>query len=50
VSYALYPSTNYTIFTSGIIATGTVVTGLISGETYTFVVKSRNIVGYSDYS
>ena len=40
----------YSIFESGIITTNSIVTGLTPGVTYKFVVKSRNVIGYSNYS
>jgi cellulose 1,4-beta-cellobiosidase len=50
VMYAVSPSTTYILFGSGTTATSLTVTGLTPGTIYNFVVKARNIVGYSDLS
>jgi hypothetical protein len=42
------PQYKYTV--EGITTTQTTITGLEAGVTYKFVVQSRNIIGYSDYS
>jgi len=45
--YAEYPSTTYALFGSGTPDTSLTVSGLTPATTYTFVVKARNVVGYS---
>lgn len=37
-------------YAAGVTSTSIVVTGLTPGMTYSFMVKARNIIGYSAYS
>jgi len=48
--YAVAPSTTYALFGSGTTSKTLTVTGLTPATTYNFVVKARNIVGFSDLS
>jgi len=47
VSFAEVTSSEYAIFASGIITTSITVTSLTPGVTYKFVVKARNVIGFS---
>jgi len=42
------PQYKYSV--EGIQTTHTTITGLVAGVTYKFVVQSRNVIGYSEYS
>jgi hypothetical protein len=48
--YAISPSTTYSLVGSGTTDTQLTVTGLTPATTYNFVVKARNVVGYSALS
>jgi hypothetical protein len=50
VSYAVDPSTDYTLYESGLTSTSATVTGLTAGVNYKFVIQSRNVINFSDYS
>ena len=50
VSFAEESSSEYTIFSSGVLTTSETVTGLTPATTYRFVVQARNIVDLSVYS
>jgi len=50
VSYTISSSSTFTIFASGIMSKSAIVTGLVPGVTYKFVVQSRNVIGFSDRS
>lgn len=48
VVYAVYPDGAYALFGSGTTDTFQTVTGLTPGVTYSFKVKARNVIGYSE--
>jgi len=50
VNYMPLSGSSYSVFASNITTILFVVTGLVPGITYKFVVQSRNLVNYSDYS
>lgn len=50
VSYKEVSSSTYIIFASNIIEKTEIVTSLTPGLQYNFVVKSRNLINYSEYS
>lgn len=50
VSYAELSSDTFTVYASGVQILSHIVTGLIPGTTYKFIVRSRNIVDFSLFS
>jgi hypothetical protein len=50
VSYAVYPSTDFVVFSDTVTDDYVTVTGLDAGVTYTFYAEARNLVGYSPLS
>jgi hypothetical protein len=50
ISYALETDDTYTIYSSNIVESTEIITGLSPGSNYKFKIKSRNIIGFSDYS
>jgi len=50
LSYKEASSSSWIVWASSLLVTNDIVTGLTQGFTYKFVVKSRNIINFSEYS
>jgi hypothetical protein len=50
ISYTTTGSNTYNIFASNLLERTKIVTGLTPGQSYDFVVQSRNVIDLSEYS
>lgn len=50
VQYAEVSQTVYTVYSENLVVTAETITGLTPGTNYKFIVKARNVIGFSEDS